>query len=496
MWRMMRMKARNILFNVTYGTIQVGFVFYRLVRVGLYELAMCGLGQLIKHGLHPRLLKTKRRCRRRGEESDELKTLSSSSRWSDHLPEEVMELILQRLCLNDYLRFSAVCSSWRSVVAKAISNKRCRPTPHFPLIMFGVFAYKNLNARFLDLCDKGRVSMPCRENLYGRYCCGSVEGWLILTDGFMWRPEGFFNFWSPSSLFKFEMVNNYFFNPVTGAKVMLPSQSTIPIRRSYISVYFFVKVVASSVPTNPNCVVVGICRFNGMLVFCRPSDKAWTLTQTSCLLDVVIHGGKVFGITSSRAAHFIVVIDLLGAAPGCILKPKRFLIPQPQIDAYAFCRRQGYTRVATNKDLIHLVQDFASGEVLMVVQTVDFVYKHDSLVRPMFQDFIVPPKVKHFRVFKLDRSWPRWIQVESLGDRILFVSFQASMCVSATSLSLADPTIRGNCIIFAYDYICRVSPSSGCDVGVFYLADESFRRLPTSNCAPSVFHPIWFTPNL
>ena len=58
------------------------------------------------------------------EESEE----SNSSKWPS-LPDDVLELILKRLRLKDYLTVAAVCSSWRVTVSNAIANKHCLPLP-------------------------------------------------------------------------------------------------------------------------------------------------------------------------------------------------------------------------------------------------------------------------------------------------------------------------------------------------------------------------------
>jgi hypothetical protein len=50
-----------------------------------------------------------------------------------------------------------------------------------------------------------------------------------------------------------------------------------------------------------------------------------------------------------------------------------------------------------------------------------------------------------FDVFKLDEKKKKWIQLTTLGDRVLFVDHECSFSVSASDLHVA----KGNCIIFS-----------------------------------------------
>ncbi|CAB4304922.1 unnamed protein product [Prunus armeniaca] len=60
---------------------------------------------------------------------------SSMSRWSEQVPEDSMQSILQRLSISDYVRCTAVCHSWRASVDMAIATKHSPPAPQHPLLI-------------------------------------------------------------------------------------------------------------------------------------------------------------------------------------------------------------------------------------------------------------------------------------------------------------------------------------------------------------------------
>ncbi|KAK9921087.1 hypothetical protein M0R45_029616 [Rubus argutus] len=41
--------------------------------------------------------------------------LTKDNRWSEHLPDDLVEMVVKRISLVDSIRFDAVCTSWRSV---------------------------------------------------------------------------------------------------------------------------------------------------------------------------------------------------------------------------------------------------------------------------------------------------------------------------------------------------------------------------------------------
>ncbi|CAB4317890.1 unnamed protein product [Prunus armeniaca] len=195
-----------------------------------------------------------------------------TSRWSDELPEEIMQLILHGYTSQTISAVGQYAVSWRA----ARPLKRCPPVPQLeiPWLMLRSHPFSLKDHYFLSLSDnKTHKSSSFGSNDYisRRDCVGSIEGWLIMVDSEFWRPEG--------------------------VRVMLPSQSTIPYMYG-TRAFFFKKVVASSLPLlttsswsksdddhhrhqiiNSSCLVAGLCGEGLYLALCRPTDKSWTLIE-------------------------------------------------------------------------------------------------------------------------------------------------------------------------------------------------------------------------
>ncbi|OVA08552.1 Protein of unknown function DUF295 [Macleaya cordata] len=102
-----------------------------------------------------------------------------------------------------------------------------------------------------------------------------------------------------------------------------------------------------------------------------------------------------------------------------------------------------------------------------------------------------------FYVFKLDLSEPVWVEVESIGDHMLFVGRNSSLCLLATDFSGCD----GNCIYFVDDYselgaAYDFQPGIH-DNGVYNIEDCSTKPLPSCTRKSRMLSasPIWVTPN-
>ncbi|XP_077225924.1 putative F-box protein At3g25750 [Tasmannia lanceolata] len=286
-----------------------------------------------------------------------------NNRWSQ-LPKEILGLILKRLSLTDYLRFGGVCVSWRSVMAE-----RCHPlAPQPPWIMLYSHGDSEIQG-FFCLTEK-RVYKLNLPEVRGRWCCGSSEGWLIMTD-----------------LIK----GNFLLNPISRARIHLPSQISIPCSGpGYIR-----KAILSSPPTCNNsiptdCVVAAIL-YDNRLGFCRLGEGTWNVFEDRDYdyTDAIFCKGSLYAINTSWELR----ICRLGPHP----KSQKVLPPM---------------NCELNR-LVHLVE--SCGELLMVSRILDFC---------------VASTLK-LQVFKLDLSVPHWVEVKNLGDHVLFLG--RSCCKSLST---------------------------------------------------------------
>lgn len=428
---------------------------------------------------------------------------SSRSRWSKELPEDMLRLIQQRLPISDQFQFRAVCRCWRAT-GGVVS---------LPWLMLGSHPLSNTDPFFFSPSEK-KAYHSCPPLMRRRGCVGSIEGWLIMVDNVLWRPEGFMSPRSFFSLLHTSSTNfhtdNFFFNPMSSARVNLPSQSTIPCPNSN-QPSFFSKVIASCVPTRSNCLVAAICS-DGGLAFCRPSDESWTFIDQARLLtfdDIEIMDGKLYAAptwSNEDASHLLMVFEIQANGGGCL---PTYTVRLPWT---APSRQVNGGEVKITCHSIHLAKDSTSKDLFMILRHNSFVIENDPPIPWSVitgdTNFVVPPKTRGFRVFKLEQNahgHPGWLEIFDLGNRILFVSGAANKLMD----HLQDKILERNCIYFAFDYsslslasvldifLSGKSTMERHDVGVFSLKDSKIRPLTNfPNCPTQLRAPsVWFTPN-
>ncbi|KAL6208384.1 hypothetical protein ACLB2K_019334 [Fragaria x ananassa] len=303
---------------------------------------------------------------------------------------------------------------------RAIDIKDIVVPPQLPWLMLRSHPFAVEDHSFFSLSEE-RFHKLCPPLMSRRNFVGSIEGWLIMVDNVLWRPEGFMNRRLFYSLFNQTSTGNiptvnFFLNPMSGTRIDLPSQSTIPCPNGN-QASFFSKVTASSAPTSCNCLVAAICS-NGRLAFLRPSAKSWTLidevhNEGHKFVDIEILDGKLYAATD-EASRF-----LLTTLP------------------------------------------FSLERLVMLPIQLRVIYLENDPPIPWSaiigdENFVIPPKTSGFRVFKLE-GFPghaRWIEIENLGDRVLLLSEVANKFVSVSNglgCDLKKKTLERNCIHFAFD---------------------------------------------
>lgn len=368
-----------------------------------------------------------------GDDDDE-----EEERWSSQLPYDIMQLILQRLPLSDYLRCRDVCLSWRAVID---------PHPHqLPWLLLHskhIFFVK-------DGCfviDQRKISThKSNIGVVRRECVGSIEGWLIMVTLKAWRSD---------------TLSYFFLNPISGARVELPSSKII----------WNEKIVASSVPTRrQNCYVAKLDLWKRHLSFCRPIDKSWTLIKGEDALeffDMEIIDGKLYAAT--RHALEIMAFDIQVHAKGSLPRytTQRLVVHHPDVgwrDDHVWYRTW------------YLVKDPESKELFLVFRK---------------------PGIQGFQVWKLEHcgitGTTRWVEIVDLGNRIMFLSGLNNKIISFASDSHDTTPLETNCIYFAFD----IGSSYTVEFGVFSLTKQSVKPLtfPNNYWSDRLNKTLWFTPN-
>eukprot|EP00262_Sarcandra_glabra_P001538 TRINITY_DN1167_c0_g1_i3.p1 TRINITY_DN1167_c0_g1~~TRINITY_DN1167_c0_g1_i3.p1 ORF type:complete len:411 (-),score=24.57 TRINITY_DN1167_c0_g1_i3:105-1337(-) len=380
------------------------------------------------------------------------------AQWSE-LPDDVLCFILRKLNLADYVRCSAVCVSWRRLVAQ----KPYPPTNELPWLMLPEFKYGEIR-NFFNL-SKGRVCRIKLPKFYGSRCCGSSEGWLVMASEIV---DG-----SPK---------NFLLNPISGAQIQLPSQITIPIPLAW-NLFFIIKAVLSSAPTSDNisagnCIVVGIVTslYNN-LVFCRPGDEKWSMFEATGARCHLIY-------TEDKERHCLTYRDILYC--------NRQFYALAHSGELTICEFAPHPKTITvdippaiqnDRNTIHYLAEF-SGELLLIVRICPYHFRLDEVA------------VNGFQNFKFDASVTRWVEVGRLDDCALFLGKNNFISLAASQY---QGLIRGNCI-----YLTGCNNEFGhyeCkhwyrDSAIFCLDDGSVKPYFSSHwdsyCKSP---PIWITPN-
>ncbi|OVA15999.1 Protein of unknown function DUF295 [Macleaya cordata] len=401
-----------------------------------------------------------------------------SSDWAQLHP-ELIEAIANRLSAYiDYIRFRAVCVSWRSVLPK-LPNLRHLP-PQIPWLMVPFMEDKSQNYGCFFSISENKYHLLELPEFSKKRVCGSSLGWLIMLE------EG-------------PAVN--LFNPLTRTLIPLPPLTTFPhvkFRPSKLGrefkIYdsteddsythsltmmqncFIRKMVLSSSPSSNNIeavnymivAILSSCK----LAFMKKGDQVWTLLNDPefSFEDVIFYKGQYLAVDSERR---VVVCDFDDPSLKVTV-----ISPGPQGEI-------GFTT--------HYLVDF-SGDLLLVSRVREYEHKGTF-------DYTT---VK-FRVFKPDQNgqeW-HWPRIKDLGDCVLFLGANSSVCLLANELS----GCQRNCIYFADDNHDSYNfkdddlddsyEIGGHDLGVFDLNNGSIKANPYHLFNPRFIWPppIWVTPN-
>ncbi|XP_062017142.1 uncharacterized protein LOC133733529 [Rosa rugosa] len=373
-------------------------------------------------------------------------------RWSKGLPEHILQLIPQRLCILDYQLFRQVCPNWRAAVDIGIATKTCPPAPQLPWLLFRG-SYDCLRAfyindqyscvrdpkffRSINIADYPPGPPNLEDESYDGplpiptasiTCLGSIGSWLIVAAHQQCENDNS------------TTIVNLLLNPVSRVRVMLPLQSTLKTSFSGNTTMLFKKIVASSPPApttglqKEDCLLAGLVH-SGILTFCRPNDTSWTLIDpdtTPRFSDIEIFDGKLYAVTNS-GNELLMVFDM-APEDANVSRANRFLsicwIPYQYLPGSEW----GYPCLA---------KDSASKELFMVLRQRNIE--------------------EGFKVYKTDGLHGRmWEPVTDLGDRILFLSDKSTNVIN-------DKTLGKNCIYFAFT--CKGGYDGG--FGVYSLKDSS-----------------------
>ncbi|KAE9611838.1 hypothetical protein Lal_00011620 [Lupinus albus] len=290
------------------------------------------------------------------------------------------------------------------------------------------------------------------------------------------------------------------FNPFTNISYDLPPLSTIPTivdyhpeltdeeytimrfafdgstyttleSKSSIQKTWLVKIVISSSPSEDMMALAIYGEYN-RLAWCKFGDTKWTDFFTPemfkiVLEDAIFYEGKVYGLNcNAKLYEFDVTTSI-----GCITQ-----VPMPD-DPYI------------DVNIKYLVRN-VEGDLLMVSR---FLNHHEV---PGIDHPEVCNNTVKFEVYKLHKIAKKWRRIFSLGDYVLVVGLNSSICMMPFSDGKGN-WVR-NCIYFSDDDVCSQSTEivGGHDVGIFNLENGEVHKL-FPNLELLYPPPIWlFSQNI
>ncbi|KAK1268509.1 F-box protein [Acorus gramineus] len=408
--------------------------------------------------------------------------------WSD-LPNDILYTISMRVDhLSDYIRFGAVCRSWRS----AISDNH-RHLPHhlrFPfLFLSSVPTSRDDHALYSPFERKVHPIRLFPDRVRKERCIGSDGGWVCMVD---------------------DNLGISLFNPFSSAVVLLPPLRTDVIQDpkphpkhhgsleflpgmsgEYLRNEYTYKAVWSAEPTDPNCIVALLLRDGALLLqkectsnmaYCRPGDTRWTVIETSfhLLLDAIFY--------KEDHRFYVVGCGYMGARVAAIGVLGEQEMELPRVDEAL--------QMATDLNLgseLHLAATGGGPSGLVVVL---------RLLKNLNTDQNIPYRLTvGFKLFKLDETETKWVETTSLdnnggdGNGMLFLGLNNSMWLS--SRDFIKGFCQGNSVYFTDDdrFNSTYYVDLGGESGVFHLEDGSFGSIYGNDLKYLYPHPIWVLPN-
>ncbi|KAF3333357.1 F-box protein [Carex littledalei] len=331
--------------------------------------------------------------------------------WSK-LPEHLIEIFAEKLDSHrDFLSFSAVCTSWRSIfknnihcLPSKIPISHCLPKGK-PLPLLVLYSTMDSKIHNLFSLSNGKKMVKISHEIdlsktENKLIMGSWRGWLFVVD-----------------YITHEIA---LINPLTGEEVCLPS---FPSSSSLSLVRIKLVVFSYPIGNKYDCMVMFVCNHT-KICFCKVGDDKWkTHRHSQGIENLINHNGifhamdlssNLYRITMMENTidmQYVLVWDTFGNQR-CLFSTK-FLVE-------------------------------SSGELLLVTHAMP--YKHLDGI-PHFEIFKLTSRyVNYHDVYYLKYEWQ---QIEDVGNQTIFLGHKGSISVESSLYH----GMKGNCIYFARDVI-------------------------------------------
>lgn len=365
--------------------------------------------------------------------------------WSS-LPYDIIHKVSTYLiAIEDFLAFSAVCCSWRSVYLA----RQWHPGPQIPLLMFS--DHENSSSRSFFSLYRNKVCNSELPEARSRRCWGSSSGWLVTI----------------GSDLKIHLLS-----PFTRVSLSLPPKSSLQVHFGEIldwsdivqKAFVFRKPCTTGGANEEDLVVMIIYGPLNQLAYCRPGYSSWKSIKEASgggFIDVACVRDQIFAL-NSMGLLLVIDIDIQTASNTSFQQRANHVASSlPQWDW----------------DQLFLVE--SSGNLWLVFKD-----------RPRNQIESVK-----FGVHSFDFNQRRWIRLSNMGNHTIFVGDSYSFSISGDDFS----NCKNNSIYFVDKKLEHRWPYREVlvDVGVYSMATGISERLSFSPDTPiSCSFPLWVTPTL
>ncbi|KAJ8628737.1 hypothetical protein MRB53_022060 [Persea americana] len=370
--------------------------------------------------------------------------------WAD-LPHDLLLRISDFYIAPDFIvRMQSTCKSWRSILKGSIHHE-------LPwLMMLPNNKEEDADARDFFSLSKKKMHTILLPEMRGKRCCGSFQnGWLMTVD---------------------EKLNICLFHPWSKKKFDLPHQSTFKNQPFEVEDYSMEEIrdrdIRKAALSDDGKVVVVIYGV-GSLAFCRIGDEVYTEIESGIgadAEDVIYHKGQFYTLSVVYDIYILHIEE--GNNPhGEKLTEKLEFNP---LASMVF----GY-----------LVPDVLTDSMFVIIRDINLIQHTSELDTCLAQTC-------HFRIYGVTleegaqaRMLKKFEEVESLGDRTLFLGHNSSIVVMASQF----PGFKGNRIYFADDYMEHYCANPyGCrDLGVYSLEEGTVEELFIDRFHPIQSPPLW-----
>ncbi|EEF33970.1 conserved hypothetical protein [Ricinus communis] len=184
---------------------------------------------------------------------------------------------------------------------------------------------------------------------------------------------------------------------------------------------------------NENDFVLLTIHVSGKLAMFKSGDRRWTIIQDmpSPYDDVIVYKGNFYAVDNTGRTVIVRLNTELG------------LIANPVFGG-------------DKKYLVESLGDLLLVDMYLSIDTAEGGLSFGEEFLEHLAQYMSERTVR-FKVFKLDKEAQTWIEVKSLGDRVLFLGDDSTFSASVSDLS----GCKGNCIFFVDNF--------------FYSRDENLR---------------------